>query len=83
MQRLLLWLILGCWCLGAALGAIEFIAYGTSSGDLQLMPDSANSSVELSLDTPLVYYGRTFTSVFVSLQGTLSCVHTCSHTVTS
>lgn len=67
-NHLLLWVLLSC-CLGAALGSIEFIAYGVSSGDLQLTPDSASSSAELSLDMPIIYYGRTFNSVFVSSCG--------------
>ena len=63
-------LLLLCWVyLGAALGDIGFFSYGASSGDLQLMPDAATSSAELSLDTPFVYYGKTFNSLFVSVCG--------------
>ena len=66
-------LLLLCWAyLDAALGDIDFFSYGASSGDLQLMPDAATSSAELSLDTPFLYYGKTFNSVFVSVA---CCVH--------
>lgn len=68
---LLLTLLSCCSCWDAALGsAIQFLPYGMDVADLQLVPDSVNfSSAEITLNTPIRYYGRTFNSAFVSFYG--------------
>lgn len=66
MNGLFLLVLLSCCSWAAVLGAIQLLPYGTMAGDLQLIPDSATSSAELTLNTPIIFYGRGFNSAFVS-----------------
>ena len=47
--------------------------YGTEAGDKKLPSFDETSSQEISLQTPIIYYGHTYDSIFVS---TIRIVHT-------
>ena len=55
-------LLIASYCFGGF--ALSFTDFGISSGDLKI--SNSSSSVEVTLEKPVVYYGDEFNSVFVS-----------------
>lgn len=55
-----------CFCLHVS-ASLQFIDFGVNSNDSRFVSGSAISSVEVSLESPILFYRKAFTSVFVSL----------------
>lgn len=68
------WSLLRVWCCLLSLGVLsraleldELFEFGEDAGDLQLLPGS-DSTTELPLNQSLMFFGKTFDKVYVSLK---------------
>ena len=59
-------LLMLCTPFGTAIPLSSFYPYGSADGDTVLPPSDDGSSSAISLPTPYLYYGTSYTSIFVS-----------------
>ena len=61
-------LLMLCTPFGTAIPLSSFYPCGSAAGDAVLPPSDDGSSSAVSLPTPYLYYGTSYTSIFVSLR---------------
>ena len=61
-------LLMLCTPFGTAIPLSSFYPYGSAAGDYLLPPNDDGSSSAISLPTPYLYFGTSYTSIYVSLR---------------
>ena len=61
-------LLILCTPFGTAIPLSSFYPYGSAVGDSVLPSEDDGSSDAISLPTPYLYYGTSYTNIFVSLR---------------